>query len=215
MPTQAELDYSYATSGMSAINSIMSSMATTQAFKDIETAKTDRIVANIGNTMDAYEYNAYQTKEDMKILDDAYADKVSARTLKGMQDMGRLKALQAESGGSAKEVSLQAKVDTMFDVAVINTNRRNSKLGIAKRSNEAKMNAMNTVASLSSESVSVNGSALISGLAGATNAFGNILISMPDSVKADMFKVETSSGINGSQVASSIPYTWEDEDKSY
>jgi len=196
-PTSAEIGFTQANIGIQTISGIANSIIQTNAFETQIKAQSDAAIANMDNQLTAYEYSAYKLEEDYKALDSMFADKISERSLQGMKDFATMKAAAAETGtagGTTTEAINQAKVDEMFDVAIINSKRKASLGGILRQQETARMSAINAFESLSSGGVNVNANPILSGLAGATNALGSLLVTMPSSVSADIFGVSTTGG---------------------
>jgi len=192
--TQADKNFSTANVGISAVSSIYGSILQTQAFEAQVKADTEARVANIDNQLASYELNAYKLEEDYALLDSMFADKISERTLQGMKDFATMKAAAAETGtygGSTAEAVGEAFVNEMFDVALINQQRQSSLGGIMRKSEAAKQNAVNSFKSLASGGMSVKANSLLAGVGTGVGVLGNMLSSMPESVRADMFSMDT------------------------
>lgn len=195
--TIAENNSAQASAGISIVSSIAGSILQTQAFEAQLEADTEARISNIGNTLASYELNAVKLSEDHDLLDSMFADKISERTLQGMKDFSTMKAAAAEtgtSGGSTGEAVNEAFVNEMFDVALINQQRKQSLGGITRKAEIAKQNAVNTFKSLASGGVNVKANAMLAGLGGASNTLGSLLSTMPLAVRADMFGMETTTG---------------------
>lgn len=189
-PTQADINMGYASAATSAITSIAGAFLTVSAFESQMKAQTDAKIANMQNVVTNYEYEAYKLKEDIALMDSMFADKVSERSLQAMKDFATMKAASAEtgtSGGSTDEAVIQAHADSAFDIAIINQKRRASKRNAVKQQEKSKMEAIQALEALKSGGIDYESNALFSGLSGFSSALGNILTTMPDSVKADVF----------------------------
>jgi len=192
--TKADSNFSMASAGISAVSSVYGSILQTQAFEAQIKADTEARIANIDNQLASYELNAYKLDEDYKLLDSMFADKVSERTLQGMKDFATMKAAAAETGtygGSTAEAVGEAFVNEMFDVAIINQQRQSSLGGIMRKSETAKQNAVNSFKTLASGGMNVKANAMLAGVGTGVGVLGNMLSSMPESVRAEMFSMDT------------------------
>lgn len=193
-PTQADINMGYASAGASVINSLAGAFLSVNAFESQLKAQTDAKIANMENVVSNYEYEAYKLKEDMALMDSMFADKVSERSLQAMKDFATMKAASAETGtigGSTNEAVIQAHADATFDIALINQKRRAGKYSAVKQMEKSKLDAINALEALKSGGIDYESNVLFSGLAGFSSALGNILTTMPESVKADAFNFET------------------------
>lgn len=184
-------NFTMASAGINALSSIAGAIANTKAFKAQMEADTNNRIANMNNVMDSFTYKEYKLKEAYYALDSQFSDKVSERLLKGMKDMATARLLSAESGATSADVSKGLQADEMFDVAVINSQRRRALRDIVTQQETARMNAVNQVKTLASTGVNVTANSLVSAFAGASSALGSLLSTMPDSVKADVFNFDT------------------------
>ena len=193
-PTSAETGGTQASVGINILSNIATAALNTQAFEAQAEADTTARIANMDNVLSTYEYNAYKLEENYNLLDSMFADKVSERALQGMKDLATMKAAAAETGtigGSTAEAVNQARVDEMFDIAIINSKRKTALGGILRQKESSRMNAINSFKSLATGGLNVKANAMLSGLAGATNSLGSLLSTMPNSVRADMFGMDT------------------------
>jgi hypothetical protein len=177
--------------GIQALGNIASAMANVSAFKAQVEADTKARIANMNNVMDSFEYNSYKLKEAHTILDSQFSDKVSERLLKSMKDTATARLMAAESGGSGGDIESGLQADEMFDVAVINSQRQRALGDIYSQREMARMNAVNQVKSLATGGVNVKANGLVSAMSGATNSLGSLLMTMPESVRVEMFGMNT------------------------
>jgi len=194
-PTNADYGVSYASAGISVINSIAGAFLSVNAFESQLRAQTDAKIANMENVVSNYEYEAYKLEEDMALMDSMFADKISERQLQGMKDYATMKAAAAEtgtSGGSTNEATIQAHSDMAFDIALVNQKRRASNYAAVKQQEKSKLDAINALKALKSGGIDYESNPLFSGLAGFSSALGNILTTMPNSVRAEVFDFSTS-----------------------
>jgi len=188
--TEAEKNYAIATAGISAISSIAGALMTSSAYEAQLEAQTASKIASMGNVLTSYEVNASKLAEDYKLLDSMFADKISERSIQGMKDHARMRAAAAETGtygGTTDQAVNEAFMTQILDVAVINKERNVALIGISRKSEAAKANAVSQFESLASGGTNVQANALMSGLSGATSALGGLLATMPNSVKASIF----------------------------
>jgi hypothetical protein len=186
--------YVYTQAGVSAIGSIMADSAKTKMFKAQLESETNNIIANMDNQLNTYELNAYKLQEDYNTLDSMFADKISERTLQGMKDFSTMKVAAAEtgtSGGSTSEAVNEAFVTEMFDVAIINANRTTELGGILRQKEISDQNVLNAFDSLASGGYSPQASSMTAALGAGTAALGNMISTMPDSMKADLYGYES------------------------
>lgn len=196
-PTSTQTNTAQANIGIQVLGNIASNILSTNAFEAQIEADTNARIANMDNQLTNYEFTAHKLKEDHRLLDSMFADKISERALQGMKDLSTMKAAAAETGttgGSTGEAVMQTRVDEMFDIAIINSKRKSALGGILRQGETSKMNAINSFKSLASGGVNIKANGLLSGLAGATNALGSILSTMPNSVRAEMFGSDTTGG---------------------
>lgn len=189
-PTTANYGMSYASAGISAISSIAGALLSVSAFESQIKAQTDAKIANMENVVSNYEYESYKLKEDIALMDSMFADKVSERSLQAMKDYATMKAAAAETGtigGSTNEATIQAHADAAFDIAIINQKRRATKYSAVKQQEKSKMDAINALEALKSGGIDYEANPLFSGLAGFSSALGNILTTMPNDVRAEVF----------------------------
>jgi len=191
--TSAETNLAYGNIGLSAINSIASAYLTTKAFEQQLEAKTESQLKNMENQVNSFELNAFKLKEDMAVLDDAFANKVSDRMLQSMKDTATMRAAAAETGttgGSTDTAVLQATVDANFDIAIINAKRKEGNRQGLRKHEQAQQQAINNIRSIASDKTTVKSNALFAGLAGFSSATGALLSTMPKSVLIDMFGMD-------------------------
>jgi hypothetical protein len=191
-------NYGYASAGISAISSIAGAIASVNAFEAQMEAQTASKIKNMEYALTAYERNSYKLKEDMDLLDQEFAGKISERGLKAMKDFATMRAASAETGttgGSTDEVMMQSYVDEHFDVAMINKQREASMAMGLRKQEDAKVNAINAFKTYAESGVNVNSNTLLAGLAGGTEVLGGLLMSMPESVKADFFNEKTTADV--------------------
>lgn len=193
-PTNADYGTAYASAGVSVLNSIAGAFLSVNAFESQMKAQTDAKIANMENVVTNYEYEAYKLKEDIALMDSMFADKISERSLQGMKDFATMKAAAAETGtmgGSTKEATIMAHSDAAFDIALINQKRRAGNYAAVKQQDKSKMDAISALKGLKSGGIDYESNALFSGLAGFSSALGNILTTMPNSVRAEVFDFST------------------------
>ncbi len=196
-PTSTSTGAAYANIGIQTLGNIASSIVQTNAFEKQLKAQTDAKIANMDNILTSYEFSAFKLAEDYDALDSAFADKISERSLQGMKDFATMKAAAAETGttgGSTFEAINQAKVDEMFDTAIINSKRKSALGGILRQRETSKLDAINSFKSLASGGTNVSANSMLAGLAGATNILGSLLMTMPKSVSTDIFGMDTTGG---------------------
>lgn len=197
MATNTDKNATYANIGIQTLGNIATSINNSKAFENQLKAQTDSAIANMDNVLTSYEFSAFKLNEDYKALDSMFADKVSERSLQGMKDFATMKAAAAETGtvgGSTAEAINQTKVDEMFDVAIINSKRKAALGGILRQRETSRMSAINSFKSLSSGGVNVRANSILAGLSGASNTLGSLLSTMPRSVSADIFGMNTTGG---------------------
>ena len=193
-------NYMYANAGISTISSIMAQQAKTQMVKAQANAEAANAIAQMGNELNAYELNSHKLQQDYATLDSMFADKITARTLQGMKDYATMKTAAAETGttgGSTAEAVNQAFVTEMFDVAIINADRSNQLGGILKDKEIADQNVLNAFDSLAQGGYNSTANSMTAALGAGTAALGNMIASMPPSMKADMFGYEDTSNSIG------------------
>ena len=194
-PTQAGENYSYASAGIQSIASIAHDITNAKAFEAKLQAQTDAKIANMNNIMDSYTFTQVKLQDEINMLDNAFADKVSERSLQGMKSLAMAKAAAAEtgtSGGTTQQAVTQVKTDELYDIGVINAQKRNSLRNALSKKEASKLEAVNQFKSIASGGVNYKADIFASALGGASNALGNILATMPKSVAADLFSMDTS-----------------------
>lgn len=179
-------------SGIQAIGNIASAISNVNAFKAQVEADTKAKISNMNNIMDSFEYRSYKLEEAYNSLDSQFSDKVSERLLQSMKDVATARLMSAESGGTTGDIESGLSADEMFDVAVINSQRRRALGDIYSDRETSRMNAVNQVKSIASGGVNVRANSLVSAMSGATNSLGSLLATMPNDVRVEFFGMNTS-----------------------
>ena len=197
-PSVAGMNFTAASAGIQAIGSIASAISNVNAFKAQLQAQTDAKIANMNNVMDSYTYKQVKLQDELNLLDNAFADKASERALDGMKSLAMAKAAAAEtgtSGGTTQQAITQVKTDELYDIGVINAQRRNALRNVLSQKEASKLEAVNAFKTITSGGVNYKANIFASALGGASNALGNILSTMPKDVALDVFNLN-STGAN-------------------
>ena len=199
-PTSGEKGLAYASAGISAIGSIATAFLTIGAFESKLKADTEYRKANMDNVLTSYEYEANKNKEDVAMLKDTYANKITERSIKGMEDLATAKTMGAETGASGTvrdEANADTKAKEMMDVAIINQNKNNAIRGVLSKSDKARVEASNKFKEFASGTTSVSANSILAAMGGFSDTLGSLLVSMPESVSSQMFSFD-----NGGQAPS-------------
>lgn len=202
--TPSEINYSYGMSGVSALTSVLNAYASSKTFEKKLELDTQNRVSNMNSLMTSFKYNEYKLEEQYIALDSAFSDKVTDRTLQGMKEIARAKAIQAETGAggiSSQEAIHQNLVDEVFDVAVINNERKKALSGLLSKQEELEMQTEQELVRLATPAIQSYNNSWLSGLSGATSTLGGLLKTMPPNVLTEIFDYNTTSDISGADTA--------------
>jgi len=176
--------------GITAVSSVVTDIAKTNAFKAELNAKTNTDIRNAGYIVDNYELSRAKNIENVKAINHALGDKLSERGLTAMKEAATMTAAKVESGtsgGSTDAVVQEAFMNRNFDEANIRASAKQQLRGVLSSMEMQENSVRNRVDSLLiGGGVAMDTNPLVSGIAGGLNVGTTVLgmIPMKERIKA-------------------------------
>ena len=178
--------------GISALGSIMSSMAETEAFKDKMEAITQAKIATMKQAVTSYEFEQVKNAEQIQELDEVLGDKLSQRALQGIKNQARLKAAAAEtgtSGGTTDDAIMEAFMVEHFDRANMISSSKQRKRSVMRSMEAAGVRLGKELQGITSGGTQITSNSLLAGASSGVDILMSGLSFASEEDKSSLFGI--------------------------